>query len=96
MSHVTLVFGIGPALAPILGGILLNVMGWRWIFWSLLAYTLVMLGVCLRLLPETLPRAQRHALHPAALWRNYRAVLGRPAFLLLALVTSLSFWIDRK
>jgi len=91
MSHVTLVFGIGPAIAPILGGVLLNIMGWRWIFWFLLAYTLVMLVVCARLLPETLPRAQRHALHPVALWRNYRTVLGRPAFLLLALVTSLSF-----
>lgn len=91
MSHVTLVFGIGPAVAPILGGVFLNLLGWRWIFWSLLAYTLVMLVVCLRLLPETLPRSQRQALHPAALWRNYRAVLGRPAFLLLALVTSLSF-----
>ncbi len=91
MSHVTLVFGIGPAVAPILGGLFLNLLGWRWIFWSLLAYTLVMLVVCLRLLPETLPRSQRQALHPAALWRNYRAVLGRPAFLLLALVTSLSF-----
>lgn len=91
MSHVTLVFGIGPAIAPIVGGILLNVMGWRWIFWFLLAYTLVMLVVCARLLPETLPRAQRQPLHPLALWRNYRAVLGRAAFLLLALVTSLSF-----
>ena len=91
MSHVTLVFGIGPAIAPIVGGILLNVMGWRWIFWFLFAYTAVMLAVCARLLPETLPRTQRQALHPVALWRNYRTVLGRPAFLLLALVTSLSF-----
>lgn len=91
MSHVTLVFGIGPAVAPILGGVLLNLLGWRWIFWFMLAYTLVMLLVCLRYLPETLPAAQRHPLHPKALWRNYRNVLGTPAFLLLALVTSLSF-----
>lgn len=91
MSHVTLVFGIGPAAAPILGGIFLNLLGWRWIFWFLLAYNLIILAVCIRFLPETLPRSQRHALHPAVLWRNYRTVLGRPAFLLLALVTSLSF-----
>jgi len=91
MSHVTLVFGIGPAVAPILGGILLNVTGWRSIFWFLFAYTLTLLAVCAHRLPETLPRAQRQPLHPVALWRNYRTVLGRPAFLLLALVTSLSF-----
>lgn len=91
MSHVTLVFGIGPAVAPIVGGILLNVMGWRSIFWFLLAYTVTLLAVFARVLPETLPRAQRQPLHPAALWRSYRTVLGRPAFLLLALVTALSF-----
>lgn len=91
MSHVTLVFGIGPAIAPVLGGVFLNFFGWRWIFWFMLGYTLMLILVCVRYLPETLPRAQRHPLHPAALWRNYRAVLGRPAFLLLALVTSLSF-----
>lgn len=91
MSHVTLVFGIGPAVAPILGGILLNILGWRSVFWFLFAYTLTMLGVCVRHLPETLPVAMRQPLHPVALWRSYRTVLGRPAFLFLALVTSLSF-----
>ncbi|MCC7040409.1 MAG: multidrug effflux MFS transporter [Burkholderiales bacterium] len=91
MSHVTLVFGIGPAVAPILGGILLNILGWRSVFWFLFAYTLTMLVVCARHLPETLPVAMRQPLHPAALWRSYRTVLGRPAFLFLALVTSLSF-----
>lgn len=91
MSHVTLVFGIGPAVAPVLGGVLLNLLGWRSIFWFILAYTLVLLVVCARFLPETLPPAQRNALRPAALWQSYRTVLGRPAFLLLALVTSLSF-----
>jgi DHA1 family bicyclomycin/chloramphenicol resistance-like MFS transporter len=91
MSQMTLVFGIGPAIAPIIGGALLNLLGWRSIFWALLAWTLVMLVLAARALPETLPPAHRHALRPAALWRNYRTVIGQPKFALLALVPSLNF-----
>ena len=57
MSQITLVFGLGPALAPILGGALLNLLGWRSIFWAMLAWTLGMLVLCVRMLPETLPVA---------------------------------------
>ena len=76
MSQMTLVFGIGPALAPIVGGALLNLLGWRSIFWCMLVWTVADDAAwCVRALPETLPVAHRHALHPRALWRNYRAVL---------------------
>ena len=91
MSQMTLVFGVGPALAPIVGGALLNLMGWRAIFWAMLAWTVLMLALCARMLPETLPAAHRHALHPRALWRNYHAVVTQPKFILLALVPALNF-----
>jgi len=91
MSQMTLVFGIGPALAPIVGGALLNLLGWRSIFWAMLAWAIAMLVLCLRTLPETLPAAQRHPLHPRALWRNYHAVVAQPNFTLLALVPALNF-----
>ena len=91
MSQMTLVFGIGPAVAPMLGGALLNLFGWRSIFWAMLAWTILMLILAVRLLPETLPVAQRHPLHPRVQWRNYRAVLGQPTFALLALIPSLNF-----
>jgi len=91
MSQMTLVFGLGPALAPIVGGALLNLLGWRSIFWAMLAWTVLMLVLTFRSLPETLPPSHRHALHPVALWRNYRAVLGRPMFTVLALVPSFNF-----
>ncbi|HTP99302.1 MAG TPA: multidrug effflux MFS transporter [Casimicrobiaceae bacterium] len=91
MSQMTLVFGIGPALAPIAGGVLLNLLGWRSIFWAMLAWTLAMIAVCVQSLPETLAVAHRHRLRPGVLWSNYRAVLGRPAFALLALLPALNF-----
>ena len=91
MSQTTLVFGIGPAVAPIVGGALLNLLGWRSIFWAMLVWTIAMMLLCARSLPETLPVAHRHPLRPGVLWRNYREVLGRPAFSLLALLPSLNF-----
>ncbi|HYT96272.1 MAG TPA: MFS transporter, partial [Casimicrobiaceae bacterium] len=36
MSQITLVFGIAPALAPLVGGVLLSNLGWRSIFWMML------------------------------------------------------------
>lgn len=91
MSRFTLVFGIAPAIAPIVGGVLLNLFGWRSIFWALLAWVSVVLAYSAARLPETLPRAQRHPLRPRALWRNYKAVLLRPEFLLLASIVTLNF-----
>jgi DHA1 family bicyclomycin/chloramphenicol resistance-like MFS transporter len=91
MSQVTLIFGIAPAIAPVIGGVLLNAFGWRSIFWFLLAFTLALLGWCVRSLPETLPPTARQPLHPKALFRNYRAVLGRLDFLLLAAIPALNF-----
>jgi MFS transporter, DHA1 family, multidrug resistance protein len=91
MSQTTMVFGLGPALAPIVGGALLNLLGWRSIFWGMFAWTALMIVLCMRALPETHPVASRHPLRPRALWRNYRHVLGRPAFSFLALLLAFNF-----
>jgi DHA1 family bicyclomycin/chloramphenicol resistance-like MFS transporter len=91
MSQITLVFSIAPAVAPVVGGILLNTLGWRSIFWALLAFTLAVLAWTARSLPETHPPSARTPLHPRTMARNYRAVLGRPEFLLLAFVPALNF-----
>jgi MFS transporter, DHA1 family, multidrug resistance protein len=91
MSQTTLVFGLGPALAPIIGGVLLNLFGWRSIFWALLLWTFVIIMLCFRALPETHLPANRHPLRPRALWRSYRHVIGRPAFSLLTFPLALNF-----
>ena len=39
MSQITLVFGVAPALAPVIGGALLNLLGWRAIFWMMMAFS---------------------------------------------------------
>lgn len=91
MSQITLMFGIAPALAPVVGGVMLNWFGWRSIFWVLFAWSVLLAVLCLRYLPETLPKGNRQPLHPRALWRNYQAVLSQPKFALLALIPALNF-----
>ena len=91
MSQVTLVFGLAPAIAPVIGGLLLNLLGWRAIFAMMLAFALGVLTWSARSLPETLPRAHRQSLRPRDLARNYRAVLLRLDFLLLAAIPTLNF-----
>ena len=91
MARITLVFGIAPAIAPVLGGVLLNTMGWRSIFWTLLVAVVALLIWSLRSFPETLPVHARQSLAPSKLWRNYSAVLRHPDFLLLALIPALNF-----
>ncbi len=91
MSKVTLVFSIAPAIAPIIGGALLNTLGWRSIFWVLLLWVLIVLAWSTRYLAETLHPSHRHALRPRVLWRNYTSVLAKPEFTMLALIPTMNF-----
>jgi DHA1 family bicyclomycin/chloramphenicol resistance-like MFS transporter len=91
MSQITLVFGVAPAIAPVVGGVLLNVLGWRAVFWLLLALVVALLTWASKRLPETLPVSARQSLLPRHLWRNYVNVLRRPEFLLLAAIPALNF-----
>jgi DHA1 family bicyclomycin/chloramphenicol resistance-like MFS transporter len=91
MSQTTLIFGIAPAIAPVVGGVLLTFLGWRAIFWALLAFVVAVFAWAARALPETHPPSVRTRLHPQVLWRSYTTVLLRADFLLLALIPTLNF-----
>jgi DHA1 family bicyclomycin/chloramphenicol resistance-like MFS transporter len=83
MSLVTMIFGVAPAIAPIIGGWLQDWFGWRSVFVFLAAYGTILLLACRARLPETLPRDDRQPFRPGPLARNYWT-LGRsfPLFLL--------------
>lgn len=91
MSHIMMVFGLAPAIAPILGGWLHVTFGWRATFLFLAAFGALMLLLVYKCLDESLPRAQRHAFHGVAIARNYLKVLRHPQFLLAAAAVGLSF-----
>ena len=91
MSQITIVFGVAPAIAPVIGGALLNLLGWRSVFWMMMIFCAAVLVWAVRALPETLPSTMRQPLRPSVLWRNYRTVLSRSEFLLLASIPALNF-----
>ena len=82
MATVTMIFGLAPAIAPIIGGWLQQLFGWHSVFVFLTAFGVGLWLLCARRLAETLPREKRQpfALRPLA--RNYWK-LGRDRHLLL-------------
>lgn len=91
LSHIMMVFGLAPAIAPVLGGWLQVGFGWRSIFWFLAAFGLLMLVSVYRALPESLPVKDRHPFHPGVIARNYWKVLCHYHFLLLSVAVGMSF-----
>ena len=91
LSLVTMIFSIGPAIAPILGGWIVKLSDWRTIFLSLLAYTLALAWYCYKRLPETLPPEKRQPFNPAYLAKNYGQVFRSPLFHMKSGVVALNF-----
>lgn len=91
MSRVMLIFALAPAVAPLFGAALLALAGWRAIFFFLAVFGAMLAWMTWRFLPETLAAADRQSMHPAHLWRGYRSIFGRLAFMLLALAIAFSF-----
>ena len=56
MGNITLVIAVAPAIGPMIGGLVLAALDWRWMFWSILplSVTMLVLGFALmRLSSET-------------------------------------------
>lgn len=80
-SLLMLVMGVAPILAPLLGGQLLLVTGWRGIFWVIAGFGLVCLGATGRWLPDTLPPERRVAHGVVEALRVYGRLLVDPRFI---------------
>ena len=81
MSHITIMFALAPAIAPVLGGRLQEWFGWRSVFAFLVLASFALWLACWRYLPETLPPERRAPLHAGYLARTYWKVLSSPTFL---------------
>jgi DHA1 family bicyclomycin/chloramphenicol resistance-like MFS transporter len=91
IAHVMMVFGVAPALAPIIGGWLEVSYGWRANFTLMAGIALLLLGACARWLPESLAPAARHPFHAGAILRRFGAALGNRCFLLRSLAIGALF-----
>lgn len=91
MSQVTIFFGVAPAIAPMIGGWMLNHVSWVGIFWFLTGLGVVLWAAIYRLLPETLHVSQRQHFHPRPLMAGYWKLGSDPRFFLLALASGVPF-----
>ena len=93
LSHIMVMFGLAPAIAPILGGWMFELFGWRSIFWFLCAGGLVLTVWSFVALPESHPQSKRQSLHPVALAKSYFEIFRSPTFWALAAIPAFSFQI---
>ena len=89
MSRVVMIFGVAPAVAPIVGGWILQLGPWRWIFWFLAIFAALVLLLIVVVLPETHPPERRQPLRVRAIVRSllevgrsrrFQRVAGSAAF----------------
>lgn len=79
MATVQMLFGIAPAVAPIIGGLLLGI-HWQAIFIFLALYAALSLFAAIRYLPETMPVAKRMPLSVKQVIKDYRVIFGDKEF----------------
>ena len=91
MSQVTIYFGIAPAVAPVVGGLLLVHLGWHSIFVFLTLVGSVLWFISYRLLPETLHVTQVQPFNASHLLKGYWQMASSARFLALALASGVPF-----
>lgn len=91
MSRITMIFGVSPAIAPIIGGWLHTWFGWHSVFVFLALLGLLLLMLCYRFLPETLPANERQRFAPRVLLKNYWMVSSNRSFVLLVSTVAFNF-----
>jgi DHA1 family bicyclomycin/chloramphenicol resistance-like MFS transporter len=91
MSQITIYFGVAPAIAPMIGGVLFALLGWHSVFWFLAGVGVVLWTANYKLLPETLHITQRQPLKVSNLLQGYWKLGLDPRFVLLAFASGVPF-----
>ena len=91
MAHISIIFAVAPAVAPIIGGWIHTWFGWHAIFVFLCVFGTALWLATLLWLPETLPPEQRQSLHPRHLWHSYARVFSDGEFMRLSASMALNF-----
>ena len=87
-SFVMMVFVLIPAVAHLMGSIVIDAMGWRSLFWVFVAFAAVSATWLVLRQPETLPRARRRPLRVRALgWAAREVVRSRRTVVAVAAQT---------
>lgn len=91
LALLMIIFGVAPGIAPILGGWLGHLFGWRAVFFGLSIISATLMLLTLFYLPETLPRAQRIPFSMRSLLRGFVGALSSARFVLLLIAFGCNF-----
>ena len=94
MGVFAAVFGIGGLIGPLLGGLIVDALSWRWVFWSILPLAALAFASIAFIMPWLRPPPRKVVID----WLGIGAMLLAlsPAMLALALVSTGTAWLDIK
>ncbi len=90
MATVQMLFGIAPAVAPIIGGVLLGI-HWQAIFIFLALYAALSLWAAIKYLPETMPPSKRLPLSTKQVLKDYKLIFKDKEFNLVVIALGANF-----
>jgi len=85
MNAITMVFALAPAIAPVIGGWIHVLFGWRSVFGFMVLVGVALLAASYARLPETHPPERRVPLNPPDLASTLAKIASNRQFMLLAL-----------
>lgn len=85
MNAIGMTLAIGPAIAPTIGGLTLEILPWPAVFGLMLIYSLALMALVHLRLEETVTRDMSR-FRPRKLARNYGVLLGSRAFVSASLI----------
>lgn len=91
LARLALVTSVAPLIAPYIGAQLMQIAGWRGIFWALAGYGVAVIVACALLLPETRPRVRGSGSPSGGRFRRYRALLTDRAFVGVAIIGGMQY-----
>ncbi|MGL4240911.1 MAG: multidrug effflux MFS transporter [Beijerinckiaceae bacterium] len=91
LSRMGMLMGLVPAVAPLIGGVMEPLFGWRANFILLVTGGAALTAAVILLLPETIRERRPEPLSLASVFANFGAVLRNPSFRVYAGMNSLTF-----
>ncbi len=94
MGLFAAVFGVGGLIGPLLGGLIVDALNWRWVFWAILPIAVVAFATIAVIMPWLRPPPRKVQID----WFGIGALLLAlmPAMLALGLVSTGAAWLDLR